>query len=88
MVHLRWEGTRCHIINNDDNIHKYQSSFAFNSMTDGQNICRIDAHIQEECAHKKVRAISYIGAEKITFPPKPDIQTYIQTDGRILAFIE
>ncbi len=21
--------------------------------TDGQNICRIDANIQEECAHKK-----------------------------------
>ncbi len=21
--------------------------------TDGQNICRIDAHIQEECAHEK-----------------------------------
>ena len=36
-----------------------------------------------------MRALSYIGAEKITFPPKPDIQTdihtdrhtYIQTDG-------
>ncbi len=31
---------------------------------------------------QKMRALSYIGAEKITFPPKPDIQTeYIQTDG-------
>ena len=33
---------------------------------------------------QKMRALSYIGAEKITFPPKPDrqtdIQTYIQTD--------
>ncbi len=33
-----------------------------------------------------MRALSYIGAEKITFPPKPDRhrdrQTYIQTDGR------
>ncbi len=31
-----------------------------------------------------MRALSYIGAEKITFPPKPDIQT----DGETLAFIE
>ncbi len=28
---------------------------------------------------QKMRALSYIGAEKITFPPKPDIQTYIHT---------
>ncbi len=31
-----------------------------------------------------MRALSYIGAEKITFPPKPDktdSQTYIHTDG-------
>ena len=27
---------------------------------------------------QKMRALSYIGAEKITFPPKPDIHT----DGR------
>ena len=39
--------------NKDDNIHKKRSSFAFCSLTDGQNICRIDAHIQEECAQKK-----------------------------------
>ena len=26
-----------------------------------------------------MRALSYIGAEKIKFPPKPDIQTDIQT---------
>ena len=31
---------------------------------------------------QKMRALSYIGAEKITFPPKPDRQTYIHTDGR------
>ncbi len=30
----------------------------------------------------KMRALSYIGAEKITFPPKPDGQTDIQTDRR------
>ncbi len=33
-----------------------------------------------------MRALSYIGAEKITFPPKPDRQTDrhtdIHTDGR------
>ncbi len=27
-----------------------------------------------------MRALSYIGAEKITFPPKPDIQTDIKID--------
>ncbi len=41
---------------------------------------------------KKIGAISQLGAEKITFPPKPDGQTYIQTysqiDGRTFAFIE
>ena len=35
---------------------------------------------------QKMRALSYIGAEKITYPPKPDRQTYrhkyIQTDRR------
>ena len=35
---------------------------------------------------QKMRALSYIGAEKITFPPKPDIQTdrqkYIHKDGQ------
>ena len=33
----------------------------------------------------KIRTLSQLGAEKITFPSKPDIhtyrQTYIQTDG-------
>ena len=32
---------------------------------------------------QKIRALSYIGAEKITFPPKPDIQTYRQTDIKV-----
>ncbi len=31
---------------------------------------------------EKNRAISYIGAEKITFPPKSDGQSDIHTDGR------
>ena len=31
---------------------------------------------------QKMRALSYIGPEKITVPPKPDIHTYIQTDRR------
>ena len=33
------------------------------------------------CTPKR-RALSYIGAEKITFPPKPDIQTDRHTDRR------
>ena len=37
---------------------------------------------------QKMRTLSYIGAEKITFPPEPDIQTDIKTSGRTLAFIE
>ena len=28
----------------------------------------------------KIGATSQLGAEKITFPPKPDGQTYLQTD--------
>ena len=31
---------------------------------------------------QKMRALSYIWAEKITFPPKPDIQTDIHTYRR------
>ncbi len=31
---------------------------------------------------EKMRALSYKGAEKITFPPKPDIQTEGRTKGR------
>ena len=30
---------------------------------------------------QKMRALSYIGAEKFTFPPKPDGQTNRHTDG-------
>ncbi len=41
---------------------------------------------------KKIGAISQLGAEKITFPPKPDghtdRQTDRQTEGRTFAFIE
>ncbi len=52
--------------------------------------------IYEGNLHKKIGAISQLGAEKITFPPKPDGQTYLQTDrhtyrqtdGRTFAFIE
>ena len=29
---------------------------------------------------QKMRGLSYIGAEKITFPAKPDRQTYRRTD--------
>ncbi len=40
--------------------------------------------IYEENLHKKIGVISQLGAEKITFPPKPDRHTdrhtYIQTD--------
>ncbi len=62
------------------------SNKAFCSITDGQNIYRIDAHLWGESA-KKIGAISQLGAEKITFPPKPDIHTYIHTDERTFAFI-
>ncbi len=30
---------------------------------------------------EKNRLLSQLGAEKIAFPPKPDIHTYGQTDG-------
>ena len=38
---------------------------------------------------QKMRALSHIGAEKITFPPKPDRQTYGRTDFSIyrVAFL-
>ncbi len=53
---------------------KTRMTFAFCSLNDGQNICRIDAHIQEECAHIY---ILYRGRKN---PPKPDRQTYRRTD--------
>ena len=37
---------------------------------------------------KKFGALSQLGAEKIAFPPKPDGQTDIDTDGRAFAFVE
>ncbi len=43
-----------------------------------QNRCTF---IRRICT-KKIRAISQLWAEKITFPPKPDIQSYIHTDRR------
>ena len=49
--------------------------------TDGQNIYRIDALLWGESA-QKIEAISQLGSEKITFPPKPDGQTYSQIDRR------
>ena len=36
--------------------------------------------IYEGNLHKKIRAISQLGAEKITFLSKPDIHTERQTD--------
>ena len=51
-----------------------------NEITDGQNIYRVDAHLWGESAQKEIGAISQLGAEKITFPPKPERHTYIQTD--------
>ena len=55
--------------NKDENI---QSSKALQHyrQTDGQNIYRIDAHLRGESAQKEIGAISQLGAEKITFPPK------------------
>ncbi len=44
--------------------------------------------IYERNLHKKIDAISQLGAEKITVPPKPDghtdIHTERQTDGHLL----
>ena len=41
-----------------------------------------------ESAQKEIGAVSQLGAEKITFPPKPDghtdIQSDRQTDGHLL----
>ncbi len=58
----------------------------FCSLTDRptDKICVEYAHIQEESSTQKMRALSYIEAEKNMFPPKPDIHT----DGWTLAFIE
>ena len=38
--------------------------------------------IYEGNLHKKIGAISQLGAEKIAFPPKPDRQTYRHTYRR------
>ena len=66
------------------------SSKAFCSITDRQTdkIFTEQMLIYEGNLHKKNGAISQLGAEKITFPPKPDrqtdIHTYRQTDGYLL----
>ena len=48
--------------------------------------------IYEGNLHQKIGVISQLGAEKITFPPKPDghtdRQTDILTDGLTSAFID
>ncbi len=40
-----------------------------------KNIYRIDAHLWGESPQKEIGVISQLGAEKITFPPKPDGRT-------------
>ena len=61
-------------------------SKAFCSITDRQTdkIFTEQILIYEENLHKKNGAISQLGAEKITFPPKPDGHTDILTDGHLL----
>ncbi len=58
------------------------SSKAFCSITDRQTDKIFTEYmlIYEGNLHKKNGAISQLGAEKITFPPKPDRQTDIHTD--------
>ena len=66
------------------------SSKAFCSITDRQTnkIFTEQMLIYEGNLHKKNGAISQLGAEKITFPPKPDGHTVRQsdrqTDGHLL----
>ena len=66
------------------------SSRAFCSITDRQTDKIFTEYmlIYEGNLHKKIGAISQLGTEKITFPPKPDghtdRQTYRQTDGHLL----
>ena len=61
--------------------------------TDGQNIYRIDVHLQEECAQKKMKV--YLNQEPIKsrFPLNVvdgymDIRTDRRKDGRTFEFIE
>ena len=51
------------------------SSKAFCSITD-RHTDKICSYTRGMCT-QKMRALSYIGAEKITFPPKPDGHTDI-----------
>ncbi len=64
-------------INKDDNFQKQRSSFAFCCLTDR---LRNKIFVEQMLIYKR-NEHTKIGAEKITFPPKPDIQTYIQTEG-------
>ena len=51
-------------------------------------------YLQNRCSFmrgiciNKIGAISQLGTEKITFPPKPDGHTDRRTYGRTFAFIE
>ena len=62
------------------------SSKAFRSITDRQTDKIFTEYmlIHEGNLHKKMAAISQLRAEKITFPPKPDIHTDRLTDGHLL----
>ncbi len=66
------------------------SSKSFCSITDRQTdkIFTDYMLIYEGNLHKKIGAIFQLGAEKITFLPKPDGQTDRHTDGRTTVFIE
>ncbi len=50
------------------------------------NITRMTTSTSSET--QEIRPLSYLGAEKITFPPKPDGQTVRHTDGRTFVFLE
>ncbi len=50
-------------------------------LQDVVRMCYIEKYIEK--LHKEI-----LTNEKIAFPNKPDIQTYIHTEGRIFAFIE
>ncbi len=43
----------------------YFCSLAVSSMY--KKICRLDGHRSNECSQKRIRPISYIAAEKLTF---------------------
>ena len=65
-------------------IQKQVTTLQHYRQTDGQNRCSFMWRICKQ----KIGEISQLGAEKITFPPKPDLHTdgptYRQTDGHLL----